>query len=225
MKRLFELINKNIIQELIFARKKEVTIHQDMPIITISREMGSGGRPIAQMVVKKLGKSWKLFHKDLIDDIANESKLERKLVKEVDEHRIPLIDEIVGDFFGKRYLTLSNYYKHLVKTLSVIGQRGYAVIMGRGAHYLFPDALNVRIICEMNQRIKWEMEYESLTRSQAVNRIEASDKQRYDFERTLYNHDIRKAHHYDLVIRTGPNLSIKNAADLIVFMAKRRFKL
>ena len=54
MKRLFELINKNIIQELIFARKKEVTIHQDMPIITISREMGSGGRPIAQMVVKSV---------------------------------------------------------------------------------------------------------------------------------------------------------------------------
>ena len=225
MRRIFELINKNILQEFIFDRKKELPVNQDMPIITISREMGSGGRPIAQMVVKKLGKSWKLFHKDLIDDIANESKLERKLVKEVDEHRIPLIDEIVGDFFGKRYLTLSNYYKHLVKTLSVIGQRGYAVIMGRGAHYLFPDALNVRIICEMNQRIKWEMEYESLTRTQAVNRIEASDKQRYDFERTLYNHDIRKAHHYDLVIRTGPNLSIKNAADLIVFMAKRRFKL
>ena len=137
MKRVFELINKNILQQLIFNRKKDVPDNEDMPMITISREMGSGGRPIAELVVKKLGKPWKLFHKDLIDKIAKEGNLEKKLVKEIDENRIPLVDEIIGDFFGKRYLSLSNYYKHLLKILSVIGQRGYGVIMGRGAHHLF----------------------------------------------------------------------------------------
>ena len=225
MKRVFELINKNILQQLIFNRKKDVTDNEDMPMITISREMGSGGRPIAELVVKKLGKPWKLFHKDLIDKIAKEGNLEKKLVKEIDENRIPLVDEIIGDFFGKRYLSLSNYYKHLLKILSVIGQRGYGVIMGRGAHHLFREALNVRIVCEMHQRIKWEMEFEGLTKTQAVKRVELSDKQRYEFERILYNHDIRKAHHYDLVIRTGPYLSIEEASDIIVFTAKKRFKL
>ncbi len=51
------------------------------------------------------------------------------------------------------------------------------------------------------------------------------DEERIDFIKTVYNHDPRKAHHYDLVIRIGPNLSIEDAADLIVHLAKKRFKL
>lgn len=225
MKRLFQLINKNIFADFLTGRKRIPRRHKELPLITISREMGSGGRPIAQLVAKKLGPPWKVFHKEIIEEIAKEVHLEKKLVREIDENKIPLIEEVLGDFFGKRYLSLSTYYKHLVKILSTIGQRGYAVIMGRGAHYLFPKGLNVRTICEMNQRIKWEMEFEHVTKSQAIRRIEESDKKRYEFEKAVYNHDIRKAHHYDLVIRTGPHLGIEDATDLIVMMAKRRFKM
>src|SRR3989344_1015305 len=145
MKRLFQLINKNIFEELFSGRKKAVPLEQKLPLITISREMGSGGRPIAEKVAKKLGIPWKVFHKDMMDEIAKESHLEKRLIKEVDENRIPLIDELIGDFFGKRYLNLSNYYKQLVKILTTVGHRGNAIIVGRGAHYLFPEALKIRL--------------------------------------------------------------------------------
>ena len=225
MKRLFQLINRNLFQELFSGRRKTALIEQKLPLITISREMGSGGRPIAELVVEKFGKPWKLYHRDIIDDIAEESHLEKRLIKEVDENRVPLIEEVIGDFFGKRYFNLSGYYKQLVKVLTTIGQRGNAVIIGRGAHYLFPEALKVRIICEMDQRIKWMMEYENLTKSQAIKRIDDSDRRRYEFEKAVYNHDIKKAHHYNLVIRTGRSISIEDAAEIIVFTAKRRFKI
>src|SRR3989344_1034734 len=215
MKRLFELINKNIFVNLLTGRKRVLSMRRELPLITISREMGSGGRPIAYLVEKKLGPPWKVFHNEIIEEIAKEVHLEKKLVNEIDEKKIPMIEEVIGDFFGKRYLSLSKYYKHLVKILATIGHRGYAVIVGRGGNYLFPQALNVRTICETNQRIKWEMEYEHLTKSQAIRRIEESDKKRYEFEKAVFNHDLRKAHHYDLVIRTGPRLGIEDAADLI----------
>lgn len=225
MKRLFQLINKNIIQELFAGRKIPVPLEQKLPLITISREMGSGGRPIAELVAKKMGKPWKVFHNDMMDEIAKESHLEKKLVKEVDENRVQLIDELIGDFFGNRYLNLSNYYRQLVKILTTIGHRGYAIIVGRGANHLFPHALKVRLICEPEQRIKWMMQYEKLTKNQAIKRIDDSDRKRYDFEKAVYNHDLKKAHHYNLVIRTGPSLGIEDAADIIVFTAKRRFRL
>lgn len=76
----------------------------------------------------------------------------------------------------------------------------------------------------MPQRIAWLMQYEHMTRREAMAKVEKSDEQRGDFVEALFRHDQKKAHHYDLVIRTGPNLSIENAADLIVFEAKRRFK-
>lgn len=225
MKRIFALIKKNILDDLFSTRDKITSPDKHLPIITISREMGSGGRPIANLVVKTLGRPWKLYHREIIEEMAKEAHLEKKLIEEIDENRMPLIDELIADFFGKRYFNLSSYYKHLIKVLSAVGQRGYVIIMGRGAHYLFPQALKVRIICEMNQRIKWMMDFENLTRNQAVKRIEESDRQRYEFEKALYNHDIRKAHHYNLVIRTGKNLGTEDAADIIVFAAKRRFGL
>jgi cytidylate kinase len=224
MKRLYQLIQKNLsfsrISDLFQDQSK-----QELPLITISREKGSGGRPIAHLVEKKLGNPWKVFHEQIVNKIVDETHLEKRLVKEVDEANIPFIDEIVADFFGKRYLNLSGYYKELVKILSTIGHRGHAIIVGRGADYLFPHALKVRIICEMPQRIKWMMEFEKISEKEAVQRIEDSDEKRIEFVRTVFQHDPRKAHHYDIVIRTGQNLSIEDAADLIVRMAKRRFKL
>lgn len=224
MKRLFDLINKNILSLSPFIKQEKPK--GELPLIVLSREAGSGGRPIAHLVEKKLGKPWKLFHKEIVEEIAKQTKLEQKLIKEIDEQNIPFMEEIIGNFFGKRHPSLSHYYKHLVKILSEIGHRGHAIVMGRGAHFLFPNALKVRIICEMEQRIRWIMEYENVKSEQtALRRIEESDRQRIEFNKKLFHHDIRKAHHYDLVIRTGKYLSVEDAADLIILMAKKRFKL
>lgn len=77
----------------------------------------------------------------------------------------------------------------------------------------------------MEQRIKWCMEYDKLTREKAIEWLKKLDEERINFIKEVYNHDPRKAHHYDLVIKIGPNLSIEDAADLIVRLAKRRFKI
>lgn len=222
MRKLFELINSKF--SSVFRSKKKET-SSSFPLITISREKGSGGRPIAYLVEKKLGKPWKVFHGEIVDEIAKETHLEKRLIQEVDEMDLPLINEIIADFFGRRYINLPAYYKQLVRVLSTIGHRGYAIVVGRGAEYLFPHALKVRIICEMEQRISWVMEYENLSRNKAVKTIEDSDAARTEFTHSLFHHDPRKAHHYDLVIRTGPKLRIDDAAETIVFLAKRKFHL
>lgn len=224
MKRIFELINKNLQRlKLALPHEKKEKI---LPIITISREKRSGGRTTAYLVAEKLGKQWKVYHRELIDEIAKSAKLEKRLVEEIDEKRLPLVKTLIDDFFGKKYMSLSAYHKHLVKVISEIAQRGYVIIVGRGAEYLIPHALKIRIIGEMEQRIKWAMEYDRITsREKAIAWLKKLDEERDDFIKTLYNHDPKKAHHYDLVIKIGQNLSIEDAANLIVFLAKRRFKL
>ncbi|OGK37390.1 hypothetical protein A3F60_02195, partial [Candidatus Roizmanbacteria bacterium RIFCSPHIGHO2_12_FULL_39_8] len=215
MKKLFELINKNLFSN-IFQKKVSWLDPQDLPIITISREKGSGGRPIAHLIAKKLGRPWKVYHEAIVDEISKETHLRKDLIKELDERNIPLIDEMIAEFFGTRYLNMGNYYKHLIKTLTTIGHRGYAVIVGRGAQHLFPHALKVRVICEWDQRIAWMMEFEKVSRSEAVKRIEKSDIERYEFEQSIFKHDIKKAQHYNFIIRTGKTVSIEDAANTIV---------
>jgi len=226
MKKIFQLINKNIAE---FLRKqtkeKDKTEKQNLPLITISREKGSGGRIIAYQVAKKLGSRWRVYHKEIIEKIAKDANLKKELIKEIDEKKLPLIDQLIFDFFGKKYLSLTRYQKLLTKTIAQIAQRGYAIIIGRGAEYLVPYALKVRIICEMNQRIENLMQFEGMTKDEAIENIKKSDEERTKFIKALYHHDPKKAHHYDLVIRTSKDLSLDDAISLIVLAAKRRFKL
>lgn len=227
MRILTKLVNKNLFLEKIenaFFNKKE-TQGKVLPLITLSREMGAGGKPMAKLVAKKLGRKWQVYHEEIVDKIAEEARLEKKLVSEIDENQASAIDEFLSDFFGRRYLSLSAYHQHLTKILTTISKKGNAIIIGRGAEYLFPEALKIRIICEMEQRIAWEIEFEKISRKEAVKRINESDKTRDKFIKELYSHNERKPHHYDLVIKTGPGLSIEDAADLIARLAKKRFKI
>lgn len=224
MKRIFQLIDKNLrsLKLSLFAKK---TPDKNLPLITISREKGSGGRMIAHLVAKKLGNPWKVYHKEIVEEIAKNTHLEKELINEIDEKHVSLIDDLVSNFFGKKNLSLSGYYKQLIKIISTINQRGFAIIVGRGANFLLPHALKVRTICEFEQRITWLMKFENISRREAMARIEKSDRERREFIETLFHHDHRKARHYDLIIRTSSDLSIEDASNLIVKLAKKRFKL
>lgn len=187
--------------------------------------MGSGGRPVAYIVEHKLGNPWKVYHAEIVEELAKQTNLEKKLIKEVDEANIPFIDEVLYDFFGRRYMNLGNYYKHLVRVLSTIGQRGYAIIMGRGAEFLFPHSLNIKLICDFDQRVNWISSFEKVSKREAVERIRESDRKRTNFIKTLYGKDYNDPHHYDLVIKTGSEIPIEEASEIIVSEAKRRFGL
>ena len=77
----------------------------------------------------------------------------------------------------------------------------------------------------MEHRINIAMKYDKLSRQKAIEFLKKCDEERDEFIKNLYHHDPKKAHHYDLVIKIGPNLSLKDGADLIVRLAKKRFKL
>ena len=225
MKKLFEIVNKNSFLGRHLFYLKLFDNDRQLPIITVSREKGSGGRIIAYAVAKQLGNQWKVFHKEIVEQIARETNLTKELIDEVDEKNIPLIDEIIADLFGKRYLNLSSYYRHLLKTLSTIAHRGNAVIVGRGANFLIRNALKVRIICDKEQRIKWLMQYEKFSRDKALRIIEEFDRKRVEFNKSLFQKDPREEHHYDLIIKTSNYLNVQEASKLIVRVARKKFRI
>ena len=224
MRKIFDLINSNLFYSKLKQSLSESKNLGRPHIITISRETGSGGRTIAHLLVEKLGAPWKVYHEEILSEIAKKTHLEKELISEVNEQRLPFIEQIMMDFFGKKYLNLNAYHKQLTRILSVIGQRGDAIIIGRGASFLLPSSLKVRIICEMNKRVERLMKLRNLSRNEAIKLINESDKKRSSLIKALYNHDVKKAHHYDLVIRIDNNLTIEDAVEIILAAAKQRFK-
>lgn len=227
MRRFFELIEKNLFlskisKKVSFGKKNSIV---NKPIITLSREFGSSGSVIAEKVAKKLGKKWKAYHSEIVDKIAKDANLEKQIIDKVDESDIPIINQIIGDFFGKKYVNLSNYSKHLIKIISAIAARGYAVIVGRGSNFLIPSSLKVRIVTDMDQRIQTVMKFRKVTKERAILMIQSSDKKRSEFTKQLFNHSNRNAYHYDIVIKSGGLLKDDDLVDTIVYLAKKKFRL
>ena len=215
-----------IFQNKFFSSKKSSQqSNGPLPLITISRQMGSGGKSVANLIASYLGKPWMVYDHEQIDKIAKNKQLEEKLAHSIDPKKLPLADIIIAKTFGKRFPHLSGYQRHLIRVMTLVGLKGYAIILGRGGNFLFPHALNIRMICQFDQRITWQMTYEHISRSEAVKRIEESDKERKEFVHSLFNHNHCKAYHYDLAIRTGSDITIEDDANTIIELAKRKFKI
>lgn len=215
-----------IFQKRFFSPKlSSVPSNNPLPIITISREMGSGGKAVANLIALHLGAPWKVYDHEIIDKIAKNKRLEEELIKSIDPKKLLVADIIINKTFGKRFSNLSGYQRHLIKVMTLIGIKGHSIILGRGANFLFPNSLKIRIVCLMDQRISWQMTYEHISRPEAIKRVEESDLERKEFIHSLFNHNHCRAYHYDLVIRTGSDITVEDASDIIIDIAKRKFKI
>ena len=225
MKRMFDLIDRNLFLSKLSKKITKKPQKKEAPVITLSREFGSGGSIIAEKVSKMLGKKWKTYHSEIVDRIAKDTDLEKKWVDAVDEGKVPLINLIIGDLFGKKYINLRSYSLHLTRILKMIGKKGYAVIVGRGGNFILPDSLKIRIITDMDKRIKTIMEMKKVSQDKAIEMINSSDRKREQFIKQLFNHSTKNPYHFDVVIKTGDNITDDDAVSLIVKLAKKKFGL
>jgi len=183
------------------------------PVITISRQLGSGGRLVAGRLSERLG--WSLWDKDLVDAIAQNADVSRRIVEDFDEKTISEIDILARTLTGEYKIGGFFYGHHLAKVILAVARHGKAIILGRGANFLLSGALNVRIVASEELRIKNLMEYGELSREEAIARIRESDKERSEFIRSLYGKDIEDPLAYDLVI-TLDDFEIEGAVEIII---------
>lgn len=73
--KLFKIVNKNIQSSINFNFLRKTDSTKILPIITLSREKGSGGRLIMAKLAKKLGKKWDYYNRDIVEKIAEKSNI------------------------------------------------------------------------------------------------------------------------------------------------------
>lgn len=168
------------------------------PVITLSRRMGSGARIVARKLAEDLG--WSLWDKELMDAIAEDANVSRKVAESFDEKTYSELELFARGALGDHEMSGFIYIRHLTKAVAVIAKLGNAIILGRGANFLLPEALNVRIDASDEHRIQNMMSYEDLTREQAEIRLHESDKEREAFLIQTFGKERVRAYHYDLEI-------------------------
>lgn len=196
------------IEELVSqqVRRSELARHRDIeegvpcpgPVITISRRMGSGARIIAGKLAHELG--WSLWDKELIDAMAEHADVSRRVVEAFDEKTISEIEVFARAALGDNEIGGFIYARHLSRAVAAIAKLGNAIILGRGANFLLPEALNIRIDASDERRIRNMMSYENLTREQAEEKIRQSDRDRQHFIESAFGRERVRQAHYDLTI-------------------------
>jgi len=181
--------------------------------------MGSGARIVAAKLAHELG--WSLWDRELIDEIAQNAEVSRPVVEAFDEKTISEIELFAHGMFGDHEMADFLYARHLARAVASIARLGNAIILGRGANYLLPDALNIRIDASDERRIENMMNYENLTREQAIAKLHDSDRERRHFLYTLFGRERVESTIYDLTIWMDKFTS-DDAVDIIKAAVKAR---
>lgn len=183
------------------ASKKEAP--PPRPVITLSREPGSGGRLVAQNIAQRLGLD--LFHQEVLHAMASSAKVGTQVLATLDERGLNMLEDWMAALVNERHLWPDEYARHLIKVVGAIGGHGRAVLVGRGANFILPAdrRFRIRVIAPLEFRVQSVAHTHHLKMEQARRRVTRTDADRKAFVRKYFNADIADPQHYDMVLNTG----------------------
>jgi cytidylate kinase len=170
------------------------------PIITVSRELGSGGTELAELVADRLG--YTLFDKEVIEVVAREAGVQREIFEGLDERTRSGIEQWVDGVLHRRIVTSQDFVRSLAKTLITVARTGSAVVVGRGANFILAGepALHVRVVAGREYRLRRFMRVQGIEREEAGRALDQADRDRAEFVQKYLHQDLLDVTAFDLVL-------------------------
>lgn len=185
-----------------------------MAVITISRQFGSNGEMIAEILAQA----------------AECLLLNRKtLEKHLAEHHIP---EIRVEWLSEKSpheledldYERAVYLDFLKETVMGMSEKGHVFLLGRGGQFLFKDeedAFHIKVVASLDTRVAAIQKRFDVDKATALRLINQKDAEREEY--TLYFHrsDSSDPHAYDILINTS-KVSIPEASEIILFFLVKK---
>ena len=203
-------------------------------VITINRELGSGGRTIGKMLAEKLGVSF--YDKALIKELEKKFNLNKEEIERLKGSKTQWWREFINAamYMGQNmnevwyYQRMSGDEFHLVTTddmfkveqevLENLAKEESCIIAGRSGFYVFanhPNHLSVLIQAPMEHRIQRIMNKQNLSREEAEKVIKKIDDMRENYVKKFTGTSRYDTRNYDLVISMEGKTE-QEAVDLIL---------
>ena len=193
-------------------------------IITINRELGSGGRTVGRKLAEKLGVEY--FDKAVINALQERYNLSVEQIEHLKGQETGWWEEL------KRKMTFSESEYELNQTnietedvfraetqiLKALAKDQSCVIAGRTAFYMFrehPNHLSILIQASMLNRIERVAREQNMTKEQARLVIDKVDKMRENYVKEFTGTSRYDARNYHLVINMD-DISEDAAVELIL---------
>ena len=197
-------------------------------VITISREYGSGGATLADMLARSLG--WKLVDESLVAEVAKRAKIDPETAARYDECVDPWFHRLVkglwqGGYEGlatavdSRTIDSEGMTKFAGEIIREAASLGHCVIVGRGAQCILRNRKNVfhvSIFGPHQQKIQ-RMRDRLAPGINAERMMEETDRRRAAYINRFYGEDWKDRRLYHLVITSG--LGLETVKDTILCAA------
>ena len=184
-----------------------------MAIVTISRGTFSGGKALAERLAERLEYPC-LSREEVLRNAAEEFGISQDGLSAAINEPPPFWQEVPG----KRI----SYLKCVTAALVRHAGDGKLVYHGHAGHLLLSGishVLRVRVIADMEFRIKAAMEQMNFGREDAALYIDKVDKERNRWTRFLYGMEWDDAALYDVVLNLQ-RLSVEGACETVVRMVE-----
>lgn len=202
-------------------------------MITIGRQLGSGGRIIGEKLARQLSISF--YDKELIQIASQESGLGKEFFDQADEKaRHSILGGLLDlrgiwpdEVYSNYYLSNETLFQIQSDVIRQLARQKSCLFMGRCADYVLKDTprcLNVFISAELNDRIKRIAETQQIPEPQARDFIEKMDKKRAGYYNYYSNKAWGASESYHLCVNSSV-LGIDETVTFIWQFAEKRFGL
>ena len=206
-----------------------------MPIVTISRQYGSGGSEVAERVARALG--WHLYDNAVVDEVAVRLGISPAEVS-AREERMPSLAERLASAIslsapemmptvGDAALPPSE--ERIVevtgRVMEEAVQAGPAVIVGRGAQCLLAtrsDAIHVFCYAPLDALAAYAVTNLGVKLDEARKKVAEMNARSEEYVKRHWKRDWRDVANYHLCVNTAW-LGLDGAAELVTRVARERF--
>lgn len=198
-------------------------------IITIGRQLGSGGREIAKIIAEDLG--YRFYDKELLNLAAKESGFSEKVFEKNDEHKgflrtlfHPHVPHIGDGNFYKSDFSQEGLFQFQSDAIKKAANESSCVFVGRCADYVLRNCDNVIkifITADMEQRMERICKRLCCDDMTACKIISNSENERASYYNYYTGQRWGNAGNYDLCINSSI-LGIKGTTAIIKEFAKSR---
>jgi len=193
------------------------------PCITISRQAGSGAKPVCEKLVNIMdeysepeGVKWAYFDRNLIEKVLEDHNLPKQISEFMEEEKYKHLSSVVNELLGLKPAEWTIIHK-TTDTILQLARMGSVVIVGRGANIItsrLNNAFHVRLVASMKKRIEYMQSLMKFTEKEALNYIKKEDENRKKYLKSYFDVDADDPLLYHMVVNTDL-LTHKGAAYLI----------
>lgn len=200
-------------------------------IITVGRQLGSGGREIATLLAQRLG--YKMYDSELLNLAAKESGLCERLFERNDEQKafsksffrynLPLIGGEHGMFQNE--LSQDTLFKFQSEAIIKAAEANHCVFVGRCADYILRDAphlLSLFVTANIEERIQRVMQRLQCDEKKAATIVREGDERRAAYYEFYTGKTWGLGSSYDLCVNSSV-LGIADTADILCQFIEAKF--